>query len=84
MGVQLLLKSVGILDHIKQRNEKSLDGFYTRFNKELFGIDQSITSGQTICAFVRVFGPRGSAFHDSLSVISVNTVGQVLHRPRDS
>lgn len=34
-GGQKLLKSMGMLDHIKQRNDESLGDFYTRFNKQL-------------------------------------------------
>lgn len=52
--------------------------FYTRFNKELSGIDQVITGGETIHAFVTVLGPRGSALHDSLSVIPVNTIDEMV------
>lgn len=36
-----------------------------------------ITGGETICAFVRVLGPRGFALYDSLNVIPVNTVEEM-------
>lgn len=59
------MKSVGTLEHINQRNDESLGDFYNRFNKELAEIDQVITGGETIHAFVRALGPRGSALYDS-------------------
>lgn len=78
MGGIKLLKSVGTLDHIKQRYDESLGDF--RFNKELSGIDQVITGGKTIRAFVKALGPRGFTLYDSLSVIAVNIVEEMATR----
>lgn len=78
-GLQLL-KSVGTLDHIKQRNDESLGDFYTRFKKELADIDQVIPGRETIRAFIRALGPRGSVLYSSLSVIPVNTVKPMMVR----
>lgn len=80
MEVRHLLKSVGTLNHIKQKNAKSLGNFCTRFNKELARIDQVITSGEKIYAFVRALGPRVSTLYDSLSVIPVNIVEDMTAR----
>lgn len=74
MGGRQLVKSVGTLVHIKQRSDESLGDFYNRFNKELPGIAQVVTSGETIRAFVRALGPKSSALYDSMSDIPVNTV----------
>lgn len=71
---------MGTLDHIKQRNDENLGDFYTRFNKELVGIDQVITDNETIRAFVRALGPTCSALYDSLSVIPVNTMEEMAAR----
>lgn len=80
MGGMQLLKSMGTLDHINQRNYESLGDFYTMFNKELLGIDQVITGGETIHVLVGVLGPRVSALYDSPSVIPVNTVEEMVTR----
>lgn len=58
MGGRQLLKSVGMLDHIKQRNDESLNDFNTCLNKDLAEIDKVITDGETIHAFVIVLGPE--------------------------
>lgn len=36
--------------------------------------------GETIHAFVRALGPRGSSLYDKLTVISVNTVEEMTTR----
>lgn len=77
MGGRPLLKSVGTLDHTKQRNDGNLGDFYTCLNIELAGIEQVITGGKTNRAFVRVLGPKGSALYDNLSVIPVNTMEEM-------
>lgn len=71
---------MGTLWHIKQRNDESLSNFYSIFNKELAGIDQVITGGENICAFVRVLSLRGSPWYDSLSIILLNIVEQIAAR----
>lgn len=48
----IFLKILGMLDHIKQKNDESLGDFYTRFSKDMVEIDQVITAGKTICTFV--------------------------------
>lgn len=77
MGEKKLLKGVGTLDHIKQKNDESLGDFDTKFNKELTGIDQVITGDETIRAFLRALGLRVSALYDNLSVIPVITVEEM-------
>lgn len=76
MGERHIIKSVGTLDHIKQRNDASLR-FYMHFNKELVVINQVIIGGETIRVFVRAIGCRGSTLSDSLSVILINTVEEI-------
>lgn len=80
MGGRQLLKSVGTLNHTKQINDERLGDFYTKFNMDLSGIDQVITGGRTIHAFMIVLEPRVSALYDRLSVISVNTVEEMAGR----
>lgn len=48
-----------MLYHLKKMNGESLGDFYTNFNKELVGIDQVITYGKTIHAFLRAFSLKG-------------------------
>lgn len=43
-------------------------------------IDQVITGGETIYAFVKVLRPRGSALYDNLSVIPVTVVEEIAVR----
>lgn len=59
MGGKQLFKIVDTMNHIKQINYESLGDFYTRFNKELVGIDQVVTEGELIRACVRELGPQG-------------------------
>lgn len=74
MGGRQLRKWVDTLDHIKQRNDESLGDIYTQFNKELVRIDQVITGGETIHAFVKDLGAKHSIQYDSQSVIPINTL----------
>lgn len=62
MSGRQFIKSVGTFDHIKQRNNESLEDFYTRFNKEIVGIDLVITGGETIRAFIRALGPEAPPY----------------------
>lgn len=54
--------------------------FCTCFNKELIGINQVITGGENIHAFIRALGPRSSALYDNLSIIPVNTFEEMVVR----
>lgn len=54
-----------------------MNDFYTRFYKELAGLDQVITGGETIRTFIRVLGLRDSALYNSLSVIPINIVEEM-------
>lgn len=80
MGGRKLLKSVSALEHIKPKSDEGLGNFYTRFNKDLSGINQVITRRETICAFIRALAPRGFALYDSLSVILVYTMEKMVAR----
>lgn len=48
--------------------------FYTCFNKELPSIDELIIGGETIRAFLKAFGPKGTALYDRLSIIPINNI----------
>lgn len=45
MGEQQLLKSVNVLNNIKQRPSDIVAGFYGRFNKDVGAIDIKIGEG---------------------------------------
>lgn len=77
MGSPQLLKSVDILDHNRQRSNGSLGQFYNFYSKELTSIDQVITGGEAVCAFVKALGARGSDLYDSIPVILVTTVEEM-------
>lgn len=77
MGSPQLLKSVDILDHNRQRSNGSLGQFYNFYYKELTSIDQVITGGEAVCAFVKALGARGSDLYDSLRVKLVTTVEEM-------
>lgn len=53
-----------------------MNDFYTRFYKELAGLEV-ITGGETIFTFIRVLGLRDSALYNSLSVIPINIVEEM-------
>lgn len=42
--------------------------------KELTCVDQVITGGESIRAFVKALGPRGSALYGNLCIIPINTI----------
>lgn len=71
MGGRQLLNCFSTLDHITQRSDESVGDFYTRYIKDLASDDQVIIGGETIHAFVRALGVRGSAMYDNLSVIPI-------------
>lgn len=51
MGGRHPLRSVGTLNHIKQKSDESLGEFYIRFNRELASIDQVITCRESFVPF---------------------------------
>lgn len=78
--MQKILKSVGILDHIKQWSDESLGDFNTHFNKELASITQVSTGRETIVGFARTLEPKGITLYDSLSVIFDNSFEEMATR----
>lgn len=76
MGGRQLQKSVGTLNNIKQRGDKSLRDFYTTSLQNRRGSICHYTWGNHSC-LRQGTGPKGTILYDNLSVKVVNTVAEM-------
>lgn len=80
MGEHQLLKYFCFLDDVRLVNEELLI-YYNHFNKNLTDIDQVISEGEVIRAFIKDLGTKGTAMkdnHQGILIYNQETLAEML------